>query len=506
MRRAFKLLVMAAFIASTVGLLPTQIAVAENPTSWFEHFEHEYDRFAQMLWEFSETLEYALAITGQAIHDSATPEDQRITADFVSRLLRCNDETGCANVSSSNEAANEEGIHEILERFQFEEEMENTAGQTGYLEGLRQAQNRLSAQLRLTDMAARRVYDDVLSDEGRRDELLVVQALLFTVYEYVDALSRERGFQVRVEPGESIQAAIDLARSGATILVSPGIYRETLEITKSLTIDSSYRQEAAGPYAADATVRDEFEAKLEPIAGQTGILIRSDTPIQVVLRNLTIANASTGVEVSGSSQAFLSALQITGCETAVEVSGASCELSNCRLDATETGLRCSLFGDDHVSAAWCTFAGTGTGIMAVGAGSLEVIRGTFDGPTTGILLGGMVSMNLRLSAFDDCWEGVAIASSASSVIAENEFRGTKAHAIRVSQAPDGSPAGALALTGNTFSRTGTWDLTLCGFDGSEDASGSVTLSGSGNHSTSILAKLCPEDANWPAGLFGSTDE
>ena len=74
MRRAFKLLVMAAFIASTVGLLPTQIAVAENPTSWFEHFEHEYDRFAQMLWEFSETLEYALAIQGRQSTTAQRPK------------------------------------------------------------------------------------------------------------------------------------------------------------------------------------------------------------------------------------------------------------------------------------------------------------------------------------------------------------------------------------------------------------------------------------------------
>jgi len=143
--------------------------------------------------------------------------------------------------------------------------------------------------------------------------------------------------------------------------------------------------------------------------------------------------------------------------------------------------------------------------MAVGAGSLEVIRGTFDGPTTGILLGGMVSMNLRLSTFGDCYEAVALGSASVTVIEENDFRGTKANAIRVSLNPHQIDKGQLVLNRNVFGGAANWDLTLCGHDGSEDASDWVVVTGSGNAMTTGSAKLCPEDANWPSELFEPTE-
>ena len=144
--------------------------------------------------------------------------------------------------------------------------------------------------------------------------------------------------------------------------------------------------------------------------------------------------------------------------------------------------------------------------MAVGAGSLEVIRGTFDGPTTGILLGGMVSMNLRLSTFGDCYEAVALGSASVTVIEENDFRGMMANAIRISLHPFQTEEGHMTLNRNVFSGATTWDLTLCGFDGSEDASDWVVVTGSGNESRSVAAKLCPADGNWPSGLFESADD
>jgi cytochrome c peroxidase len=53
-----------------------------------------------------------------------------------------------------------------------------------------------------------------------------------------DDRDRGRAFQV-VSPGESIQQAIDRARPGGTVMIRPGVYRETADATNGLNITRS---------------------------------------------------------------------------------------------------------------------------------------------------------------------------------------------------------------------------------------------------------------------------
>ncbi len=67
---------------------------------------------------------------------------------------------------------------------------------------------------------------------------LAALALLAGSPAHADAGDRGMAFQV-VSPGESIQAAIDRALPGGTVLVRPGVYRETADATNGLNITRS---------------------------------------------------------------------------------------------------------------------------------------------------------------------------------------------------------------------------------------------------------------------------
>jgi nitrous oxidase accessory protein len=82
---------------------------------------------------------------------------------------------------------------------------------------------------------------------------------------------------VIVQPGESIQAAIDKAKEGAVICLAEGTWEENLVIGKGLTL------RGLGP--GKSVIKG---------SGGPVILITSDTEIEVIVEGLTIAEAKTG--------------------------------------------------------------------------------------------------------------------------------------------------------------------------------------------------------------------
>ena len=82
---------------------------------------------------------------------------------------------------------------------------------------------------------------------------------------------------VIVQPGESIQAAIDKAKEGAVICLAEGTWEENLVIGKGLTL------RGLGPG------KSVIKGSRGPV-----ILITSDTEIEVIVEGLTIAEAKTG--------------------------------------------------------------------------------------------------------------------------------------------------------------------------------------------------------------------
>lgn len=85
----------------------------------------------------------------------------------------------------------------------------------------------------------------------------------------------------------TIQAAVNAAPQGATILIAPGNYRENVTITKSLTLQGAGRDKTS--------VSGQEELKPEPV-----FFIENSTEIEVILKNLTISESYLqGISIRG---------------------------------------------------------------------------------------------------------------------------------------------------------------------------------------------------------------
>jgi len=111
----------------------------------------------------------------------------------------------------------------------------------------------------------------------------------------------------QLQPGESIQEAIDTADSGAVICLAPGVYSETLVITKPLVLRGT------GAEAADVEIKGT--SRSEP-----GITITNpegnDEPFSVSFENITLSNRYPakfhGIEILGTAGIILTNAQVLG--------------------------------------------------------------------------------------------------------------------------------------------------------------------------------------------------
>jgi len=97
----------------------------------------------------------------------------------------------------------------------------------------------------------------------------------------------------------TIQSAIDAAPRGGAVRIGPGIYAETLEITKALALtgapDGATRV-VAGDAATAVTVRNTRRVRIEGLAvvgGDVGVLIEESEAVQLV------ANRIVGARFAG---------------------------------------------------------------------------------------------------------------------------------------------------------------------------------------------------------------
>ena len=194
---------------------------------------------------------------------------------------------------------------------------------------------RLSESLRLVSKTMYRVVEEQPSLSETRDQFLIARVLLETASRAIDDLLQTWGYEIWVSFGESIQAAIDAAPPGATINLDSGTYRETLEITKSITLRG---WSSGAPATSDGRHRG-YGATLQPVGNQSGILIRSSEPIIVEILRMNIEGALGGIEVSGSVELLVQDVDILDSKIGLYVhDGAHVDVVNGYFESNASGL------------------------------------------------------------------------------------------------------------------------------------------------------------------------
>ena len=443
---------------------------------------NEYQQFLAMLVQLHDPLVQAALAAYEALQAYA-PEDQIRNAQVIINLLegpqsplydatinldswpalgiRPFDDENTSPISGIRPFV-DAYVRESAERSGWNDDglqYEDERGQTVELDPL--VLQLLQDWLRLASDSAVAATSEISTDSQRRDNLLTTQVFLGILTTSATELTRP--LRVTVSPGESIQAAIDTAWAGATIFIDPGVYRETLYITKDLTL-----QGFGGGVV------------LEPINGQTGILIRSYHQAQVQINRLTIRNAGVGLKVEGDVKLQLDFVEFERCVTGM-----------------------SLDADASVIAEDMRWIGNGVALLAEGTSDALLIDATIEDSTS--TLGAIVVQGDAIVTLDNATvrdgmgNGILVRENATATVEESHLRNNVLDGIRVADASH------LVVTGNDFYSNGGFGLGTASSqcsqeEGSSEDAFSGTISGSSNRFGSfnsavanVLGAYCPED-------------
>ena len=187
--------------------------------------------------------------------------------------------------------------------------------------------------LRMANDGIRSIVNGGATEDAADDAFLTAFVFLSRAYADFQELLRDWEVEIWVRAGESIQSAIDRAWTGATLRIEPGVYRETLEISESVTLTG----------VGDGIV-------IQPVSEQDGILIRSPEDARVHVLNLAIRGADSGIRVLGVASCTLEDLEITGCQIGLQVHElAKVTLTGGRFAKNETAVHASGYGEARIS-------------------------------------------------------------------------------------------------------------------------------------------------------------
>jgi Right handed beta helix region len=281
--------------------------------------------------------------------------------------------------------------------------------------------------------------------------------------ESLQFLTQPAPAEISVVPGQSIQAAIESVADGGVITLEPGMYHENLDISRSLTL-----------------------------IGEGGVTLTPDN------REIPAIRISESIDV------VIQDIRVEDAETGIETSQASCRISGCLFRTTNVAIQTMLFGSDTVRIEDCTFTGeetAGQGILALGDGRIEIEDCEFLELTTGAILAGMVSARITTSTLDECASSILISSTVNATLTGNHISNSYVWGIRIAAVSFDAPAGSLVMVDNVIENRSYLAISLCGVDDPNELTLTGYLEGSGNVIERGPASLCPVDYDWPEGFF-----
>jgi len=262
--------------------------------------------------------------------------------------------------------------------------------------------------LRLADEGVRAILTGDSGANASADAFLTAFVFLSRTYADFQGLLRDWEVEIWVRAGESIQSALDHAWTGATVRIEPGIYRETLEISKSVTLTG----------VGTGIV-------IEPVAEQDGIIIRAPEDARVHVSNLAVHGADSGIRVLGVSSCRLEDLEIDECAVGLQVHElAKVTLTDGRFAGNETAVHTSGYGEAHVSGSHVAGSLDASGaVFACEFSSLQ-IKDTFVEHNAGH---GILAIH---HAIRNAGDGVLLTEQATLQIVGTESSGNEGFGLR----------------------------------------------------------------------------
>jgi len=249
---------------------------------------------------------------------------------------------------------------------------------------------------------------------------------------------------ITVQPGESIQAAIDRAPEGAVICLAEGEWEENIVIEKSITLRGEGAQRSVIRWAKEGGIFSvvwigsaaEIQVHIERLTvtkgcWYPGIIIWGSA--QVTITESTVSKNSSGIEIGNWAQAT-----ITG-STISENSFSGIVLADWA-QATITGSIVSKNEwDGIVLADWARATITGSTISENGDYGITVVdsaRGAISESTVsgnelgGIMLGASSQATITGSAVSgNRLDGIILAGSSQATIEANEILGNGGYGV-----------------------------------------------------------------------------
>lgn len=465
-------LVMTVVISTGIAQADTDLEAIKQAMGASQRIIDEMYRIGQILSEAKAPVRQAVGFAVMGMH-SYSLEDARLNAQALVNVLE-GPESEVYDPALDVLTDFDKGIRPLLETLKPTMQLWSGIEDETSSDGMEDGWDRFLSLFRLASKTMQNIlpFGEATAQEVA-DAFLTTYALLSFAQDGITSMLQMWGFEIWVSPGESIQAAIDTAREGARIFIEPGIYRETIEISKSLVLTVGWVRDPIM-----AAERPSGGVIIQPIDSQVGIIVRSQDSIEVLLQWIEIRDAVTGISASGNARLTMEHVSIDNSDTGIMISE--------YVTAVLTG---------------CLFTGNGIGVLARGDSNVSVNECHIEGSTSslgGVIIQESASMSMEGTRIvNGEGNGILLAETGSLTLIDGLISHNAGDGILLVEETSLHVTGTSFYSNSGFGIRTLSPMCLLSYDGRHDHfKGSVT--GEGNWFVSkdtllsnILGGFCP---------------